>query len=79
MNYSHNCPCKGCLPPTRSSTCHPSCEKYLEWKKNIDEINEAAKKERDIARCISKMGYEAALNPNRPKSLIHRGVNNGHR
>ena len=33
------CPCKGCIPPKRSSICHSSCKAYLDWKKELDEQN----------------------------------------
>jgi hypothetical protein len=25
------CPCKGCLPPKRSASCHSTCSAYAEW------------------------------------------------
>lgn len=28
--------CKFCEPPTRYPGCHSKCEKYLEWKKEIE-------------------------------------------
>ena len=31
-------PCKGC--EDRKMLCHSSCEKYLEWKKFRDEVNQ---------------------------------------
>ena len=49
-----NPPCKGCTPETgRSDTCHPTCQKYLDWcaenkKKQIyikDESSERVKDE----------------------------------
>lgn len=31
------CPCKGC--DERTVTCHGTCEKYLAWRKDLDEKN----------------------------------------
>lgn len=28
-----DCPCCGCVAPKRTSTCHPTCPEYIEWKK----------------------------------------------
>lgn len=25
------CPCKGCVPPKRHSTCHSTCPDYISW------------------------------------------------
>lgn len=32
-------PCKECVPPRRSITCHTECDEYNKWKKERDEIN----------------------------------------
>ena len=26
------CPCNGCVPPKRTSTCHSTCKDYKKWK-----------------------------------------------
>lgn len=31
--FDEVCPCKGCVPPERTATCHSECEKYKEWVK----------------------------------------------
>lgn len=28
---SENCPCRGCVPPKRTSTCHSECPEYIKW------------------------------------------------
>lgn len=33
-----NAPCMGC--PDRNTMCHSSCEKYLNWKKELTRIKE---------------------------------------
>lgn len=29
---NRECPCRHCVPPKRSITCHSSCDEYTEWK-----------------------------------------------
>ena len=38
-------PCKDC--PDRKVGCHSTCEKYLEFRKERDELNETIQKQRD--------------------------------
>jgi hypothetical protein len=40
-------PCKDC--PERHIACHDTCERYKEWKRQIDE-QKKAKKEYDLSR-----------------------------
>ena len=41
------CPCKDCVPPKRSPTCHSTCPDYKEWKGELDERNAEIKKAKD--------------------------------
>ncbi len=43
-NECKECPCKGCMPPKRSSTCHGNCKEYLEWSTAKTEENERIRK-----------------------------------
>ena len=36
---NRDCPCKGCVPPKRTPTCHSSCTDYAEWKSGLDAEN----------------------------------------
>jgi hypothetical protein len=49
-----DCPCKGCVPPKRSTgneaPCHGYCVGYLTWKKEREDIKELAKKDPFINR-----------------------------
>lgn len=29
--FDEVCPCKDCVPPERTSTCHSHCGKYIKW------------------------------------------------
>lgn len=45
------CPCKGCIPPKRSPTCHSTCIQYAGWKVEHDEEKErilSAKKKDEV-------------------------------
>ena len=33
-------PCKNCPPEVRPEACHVTCEKYISWKKEHDELRE---------------------------------------
>ena len=35
-------PCKGCV--AKVPACHDRCQKYKEWKKKLDVLNDARKK-----------------------------------
>lgn len=43
---SSNCPCKGCVPPKRSITCHSTCEAYIVWKHGLNEQNSIIKEKK---------------------------------
>ena len=45
MNIQDN-PCYNCKK--RTSTCHSSCEDYLTWKKEYDEVMKKAKFKRRV-------------------------------
>lgn len=34
------CPCKDCVPPKRTPTCHPECKEYNDWIKARREFKE---------------------------------------
>lgn len=38
------CPCRGC--EKRFVGCHSACDKYIDWKKELDKENEAIRKEK---------------------------------
>ncbi|MBR2491956.1 MAG: hypothetical protein IKB64_00620 [Paludibacteraceae bacterium] len=47
------CPCKGCTTETgRSQTCHSNCERYIKWKRKLDEINAARRKQADMEAAL---------------------------
>ena len=48
--------CKGCLK--RKVGCHATCESYLAWKKEHDELKE---KQREVADGMKNM-YSSAIN-----------------
>ena len=53
----HGCPCGGCpnrLSGERDASCHGSCERYKEWRKKLDAINETARKTNNKADIISE-------------------------
>jgi hypothetical protein len=37
--HANNGPCKGCTE--RYEACHGKCERYLEWKKKNEKVNDA--------------------------------------
>ena len=43
------CPCRYCVPPKRSATCHSTCKDYIDWtvehKQYKDKIAEAKRLE----------------------------------
>lgn len=43
------CPCKGCVPPKRTSTCHSTCQDYIMWsaehQARLNAIHEAKRHE----------------------------------
>ena len=41
-------PCKGCVPPERSSACHSVCEKYINWKKEYEAGKAELKKRKEL-------------------------------
>jgi len=40
-------PCKGCVPPKRTPTCHTTCKDYLDWKTEWDAMREQIRKEKE--------------------------------
>lgn len=49
-----DCPCRDCVPPTRTVGCHSACQRYTDWKTAHD-----AK----VARIKQLKNEEAALFP----------------
>lgn len=43
-----DCPCIGCVPPTRHPGCHSQCDGYKEWRKELDAYNENIRKQKQI-------------------------------
>lgn len=41
-------PCKGCVPPKRTSTCHAECEAYLKWQKERNEELDAIRQQKIV-------------------------------
>lgn len=41
---SKGCPCKGCLPPKRNTTCHDTCQAYQEWVGNCHNVTKEVRK-----------------------------------
>lgn len=64
MDINSDCPCKECNPPTRTSTCHGTCSKYISWKKQRDEKNERIYRE--------KKALQDALSIGRKNSTMKR-------
>ena len=51
-----NPPCKGCTPETgRSDSCHPKCQKYLNW---CDE-QERKKKKINAEKTVDRLNHES--------------------
>lgn len=47
------CPCKGCTTETgRSPTCHSKCKKYIKWKRKLNEINIARRKQAEMEAAL---------------------------
>lgn len=47
------CPCKKCTVETgRSPTCHSKCDRYLKWRRKLDEINAARRKQADMESAL---------------------------
>lgn len=36
---NRDCPCRGCVPPKRTPTCHSNCPEYADWKSGLDAEN----------------------------------------
>lgn len=34
------CPCKGCVPPKRTLSCHSTCQEYTDWKTDLEALND---------------------------------------
>lgn len=47
-----NCPCHGCIPPKRTATCHPECKEYINWKEQLDALNEQIREQKRIDNLI---------------------------
>lgn len=43
MRDKTDCPCKGCTDRTEFGACHDTCEKYIDWKKKVQEYNNKVK------------------------------------
>lgn len=43
MKINLNGPCKGCEERTEFGACHSTCEKYIGWKKQVEEYNRKVK------------------------------------
>ncbi len=73
FNHTPNpgCPCKGCLPPTRTSTCHSTCQLYVDWDKDHKRKLAKEKFEREIAS-VCRDG-----SARRNKQLTQKGVTFG--
>lgn len=67
---TEDCPCKGCIPPTRHTGCHSTCDSYIKW--NIDHQHklEQVKASNDMSTY-----YEGARRRN--KALEQKGVSFG--
>lgn len=51
------CPCKECTTDTgRSPTCHPNCDKYLKWKRRLDEVNAEKRRQMEEKRSMYNHG-----------------------
>lgn len=46
-------PCYKC--PDRNVDCHAQCEKYLAFRKSLDETNEMIKKKRDLTEAVNDL------------------------
>lgn len=47
-----NVPCKDC--PNRQVGCHSTCEKYLDFRKEVDKINKTKFAEKEQRRLIAE-------------------------
>lgn len=55
-------PCKGC--EERHYLCHSTCEKYITWRKEYDELQAKIKAERDLYYSLWKASRH---NPNKDR------------
>lgn len=39
-------PCKFCVPPKRTPTCHALCKEYINWRKELNKINSKIREKR---------------------------------
>ena len=46
------CPCRGCVPPQRSATCHATCNDYIEWDKEKEEKNRVIHENKEKANLL---------------------------
>ena len=53
MTKKADTPCYKC--PDRNFDCHPQCEKYLAFRKSLDETNEMIKKKRDLTEAVNDL------------------------
>lgn len=51
------CPCKGCVPPKRNSTCHSECKDYKDWKNEHDQHVAEDRDRRNLQRIMNQIPY----------------------
>ena len=67
------CPCRGCTD--RTITCHGVCQRYQDWKKNREDVNNWLIKQRPItSETAAKKFREKVINLYRMRKLIRDTV-----
>lgn len=49
-----NCPCRWCV--SRYSGCHSECHHYIDWRKEMDELNKMINHKKEMARLYEPKG-----------------------
>lgn len=74
MNYQNDCPCRLCVPPKRSITCHTECEDYKKFAKDNAAMREERNKKSEMQGMlyeVTRNGYES-MHKKKSKALPHK-------
>lgn len=47
------CPCRECAPPKREPGCHDRCPEFMEWRREIEAMREAERREQESRDTMS--------------------------
>lgn len=57
MNIAHKPPC-GPKCPMRGVGCHAGCEKYADWRRQMDEIAAERRRKKETAQDVNELSRE---------------------